>query len=56
MIKVAFAAIMSCRFRLSTGERLYPEAATKRPKEKAFESGLECLRSIAVVACVLVAL
>ena len=55
-LKVAFAAKVSCRFQLSTGERLYPKRRQTRPKEKAFESGLECLQSIVVWLVCLVTL
>lgn len=49
----AFAAKVSCRFRLSTGERLYPKRRQKGPKRKSIREWTRMLAEYCGVACVL---
>ena len=51
-IRVAFAGKVSCRFRLSTGERLYPKRRQTRAK-KSIREWTRMLAERIGVACVL---
>ena len=52
-LMVAFAAKVSCRFRLSTGERLYPKRRQKTPKKKSIREWTRMPAEYCRVACVL---
>ena len=52
-LMVAFAAKVSCRFRLSTGERLYPKRRQKTPKKKRHSRVDSNACKYCGVACVL---